>query len=275
MSHDDDNDFETILIFNCVSAGGLVGAYLADTLFKEKQPCRTSPFSGEIWTQEVLKGNARRVLECCRMDLDVFTKLVSVLVTRGPLLPTDSCSVEQQVLIFLYITGQNASNRNAQERFQHSGETISRHFNSVLQALVTLAPEYIRPPNPSIVPPEISANPKFFPYFKDCIGAIDGTHIPANIPLDQQASFRNRKGFISQNVLAACSFDHLFLYALAGWEGSANDGRVLQDALEKDFIVPDGKYYLADAGYALAPKFLVPYRGVRYHLKEWAQGSER
>ncbi|WJX78799.1 hypothetical protein P8452_61985 [Trifolium repens] len=26
------------------------------------------------------------------------------------------------------------------------------------------------------VPPEILHNPRFFPYFKDCIGAIDGTH---------------------------------------------------------------------------------------------------
>lgn len=29
-----------------------------------------------------------------------------------------------------------------------------------------------------------------------------------------------------------------------------------------------GKYYLVDAGYANAPGFLAPYRGVRYHLSE-------
>lgn len=29
-----------------------------------------------------------------------------------------------------------------------------------------------------------------------------------------------------------------------------------------------GKYYLADAGYALVPGFLTPYRGVIYHLHE-------
>jgi hypothetical protein len=74
-----------------------------------------------------------------------------------------------------------------------------------------------------------------------------------------------------------------FAYILAGWEGSAADSRVLYDALSKDFVVPTGKYYLADAGtvypseswftigYALSTQFLTPYRGVRYHLKEWAQ----
>jgi hypothetical protein len=39
--------------------------------------------------------------------------------------------------------------------------------------------------------------------------------------------------------------------------------------------VPEGKYYLADAGYGLRKGFLVPYRGVRYHLKETAQSGKR
>ena len=33
-----------------------------------------------------------------------------------------------------------------------------------------------------------------------------------------------------------------------------------------------GKYYLADAGYAARPGILPPYRGVRYHLKEYGGG---
>ncbi|KAI3834535.1 hypothetical protein MKW92_015111, partial [Papaver armeniacum] len=52
----------------------------------------------------------------------------------------------------------------------------------------------------------------------NCIGAIDGTHIPAMVSEDEQDVYRNRKGFISQNVLVACSFDLQFQYVLAGWE---------------------------------------------------------
>ena len=111
-------------------------------------------------------------------------------------------------------------------------------------------------------------NPKFFPYFKDCIGIIDRTYIPISIPVDQQISFQNRKSFINQNILAACSFDFLFTYVLAGWKGSANNGKILQDALDRDFIMPDRKYYLADTGYRLTSKFLVLYQGVQYHFKE-------
>jgi len=38
---------------------------------------------------------------------------------------------------------------------------------------------------------------------------------------------------------------------LAGWEGSAHDGAVLEAAFDAGFKVLTGKYYLADAGYAL------------------------
>src|SRR3954462_15413072 len=111
-----DSDIETMLALNLASVGQLVGIHLTDT-FEEKQLCRTSLLSGEDWTQEVLGGNTHRIIECCRMNLQVFEELVLVLITKNLLVPTRSCSVEQQVLIFLYIIGQNASNHNAQERF--------------------------------------------------------------------------------------------------------------------------------------------------------------
>ncbi|KAL5703927.1 hypothetical protein ACHQM5_022419 [Ranunculus cassubicifolius] len=77
-----------------------------------------------------------------------------------------------------------------QERFQHSGETISRHFHNVLNAVVSLSSEFIQSPQLSITPPQIQYDERFFPFFKDCIGAIDGTHIPAFIEVHKQASFR-------------------------------------------------------------------------------------
>ena len=57
------------------------------------------------------------------------------------------------------------------------------------------------------VPNEIRRNKAFFPWFKDCIGAIDGTHIPMHVPEVLHAAYWNRKGDISQNVLAAMTMD--------------------------------------------------------------------
>jgi len=122
---------------------------------------------------------------------------------------------------------------------------------------------------------EIRSNAKFWPFFKDALGAMDGSHIHSAPPAVERASYRNRKGFISQNCLFACSFDLLFTYAYTGWEGSATDARVYEAARSLDLVIPHGKYYLADAGFPSCDELLVPYRGVRYHLAEWGRAGQR
>lgn len=60
-----------------------------------------------------------------------------------------------------------------------------------------------------------------------------------------------------------------FCYILAGWEGSLHNDKGLEGVLfDKDFMIPDKKYYLAEAGYHNTDYLLCPYHGVKYHLKE-------
>src|ERR1700730_12110591 len=125
------------------------------------------------------------------------------------------------------------------------------------------------------IPQRILSSNSFTPYFDGCIGALDGTHLPVHVPEAGRAAFRNWKGVLSHHVLAICTMDMQFLYVLAGWEGSASDSCVFEDAVSRGFTVPNGRYYLADAGYANCDALLVPYRGVRYHLREWGIGQER
>ena len=134
---------------------------------------------------------------------------------------------------------------------------------------------YIQFPTGNSTPAKIQQNPKFFPYFRDAIGAIDGSHIPVTPPALFCPLYRNRKGFLSQNALFACDFNLNFTYALTGWEGSASDARVYGDAIGTDLPIPAGKYLLADAGFPQELGLLVPYRGVRYHLAEWGRSSTR
>ncbi|XP_020243285.1 uncharacterized protein LOC109821512 [Asparagus officinalis] len=122
---------------------------------------------------------------------------------------------------------------------------------------------------PKEVPVEIASNSNYFPYFKDYIGLIDGTHVDAVLTSDLVARFRGRKG-VTQNILAACTPNKLFTYILAGWEGAANDYRILQDALSRPqpygLRIYDGKYYLCDTGYTIIPGFISPYRGNRFKI---------
>ena len=39
--------------------------------------------------------------------------------------------------------------------------------------------------------------------------------------------------------------------------------------------MPEGKFYLVDAGYANTPNFIAPYRNVRYHLQEQGISNQR
>ncbi|PKA61696.1 hypothetical protein AXF42_Ash008526 [Apostasia shenzhenica] len=64
--------------------------------------------------------------------------------------------------------------------------------------------------------PHIRNNSHFYPYFKDILGAIDGTHVLAVVPVHKQNRYRNRKDFISHNVMAAVSFDRQFVYIATG-----------------------------------------------------------
>jgi hypothetical protein len=123
-------------------------------------------------------------------------------------------------------------------------------------------------------PASISENPKF-KAFRNALGAIDGVFVPARVPADLQSPWRNRKGFLAQNVLAAVNFNFEFVFVLAGWEGSAHDTRVFNDATSKGLNIPQKKYFLADAGYGLRQGLMTPFRGVRYHLKEQAKAGLR
>ena len=87
------------------------------------------------------------------------------------------------------------------------------------------------------------------------------------IPVHLQRPFRNRKKFVSQNVLAVANFDLTYSYALFGWEGSAHDARVYDDARTKGLPNILDRYYLGDAVYRLSKCLLTTYGGVRYHVE--------
>ena len=55
---------------------------------------------------------------------------------------------------------------------------------------------------------------------KDCIGALDGTHIRASIAGEKSIRYIGRTCIPSQNVLAICDFDMCFIYASIGPSGA-------------------------------------------------------
>ncbi|XBI05833.1 hypothetical protein VPH35_133935 [Triticum aestivum] len=269
---DELSDSEQVLINN-ISAVSLFRDVLFTRLFKTTR--NTSILTGAQKTLEFLEGHPVRFYELIRLEKHTFFLLRDALCERKLLKDTNRMTVGEQLLMFLHTIGHNVRNRVMQDRYQHSGEPISRHFNNVLDAINGLRDVCITDPS-NQVPSKILGDARFYPYFKNCLGAIDGIHIEAKIRLDKKTPYRNRHGYPSQNVMAAVSFDMTFSYVAAGWEGSASDQAVLRWAVTSGgLVVPEGKFYLVDSGYANTPKFIAPYRGDRYHIASFRGCNRR
>ncbi|KIJ11231.1 hypothetical protein PAXINDRAFT_42073, partial [Paxillus involutus ATCC 200175] len=87
------------------------------------------------------------------------------------------------------------SSRHVAERFQHSPGTITRYFKRMLVFFAN-TPFYSTqvhfPTANTPIATQITGDP-CFRFFHDCIGAVDGTHIRAFAPLEDQQYMRNRK----------------------------------------------------------------------------------
>jgi len=146
----------------------------------------------------------------------------------------------------------------------------------VLPSLLKLYKEVVQLPR-NFTLEEIANNPKQYPFFADCIRALNGTYLPISVAggYIRQAPWRGRKGGLSQNVLIVINFQINFLYILASWEGSAYNSRVINSVKAKGLEALPGRYYITDTRYSNMPITLTPYCGVWYHLCKQAQANIR
>ena len=125
-----------------------------------------------------------------------------------------------------------------------------------------------------------------FHHFSGAVGAVYGTHIAFTPEHGDMARWINRMGYTSTNVTAVVNFDMCFTYVFAGLEGSTHDSTAIQIAHNRSAIdLPMHSFLLGDAGYPLhsqqsnsgrmLPPILTPYRGTRYHLKEYGNSTLR
>ncbi|CAH9110733.1 unnamed protein product [Cuscuta epithymum] len=209
------------------------------------RPQRVSKLKGHEWVVEVLNGHPNTCYDLFRMDKHVFRSLCEEL-KRTATKDSKYLSVQEQLAIFLLIISHNGRQRYAADRFQHSTDTISKYFRKILFVICSISKHIITPPSFDDTPPEIKNNPKYYPFFKKCVGAIDGTHISARIPVREQIPYRGRKFDTTQNIMSVCSFDMRFTFIMTGWEGTTNDSRIFLETVSNPAnhfpMPPLGKY---------------------------------
>ncbi|XP_050226172.1 protein ALP1-like [Mercurialis annua] len=248
----------------------MAGVALSSHRIKPKVTYEVSSYLKREYIRRLVHNKDTTCTSELRMNRRAFYKLCEMLENIGGLKPTRFMLVDEQVGLFLHILSHHQKNRTILTNFQRSGETVSRCFHKVLDATMRLQGHLFKKPKPVLE----NCDDERWKWFKNCLGALDGTYIKIKVLAVDRNRYRSRKGDIATNVLGACTSDMQFTYVLPGWEGSAADGRVLRDAISRrnGLKVPHGCYYLVDAGYANSEGFLAPFRGQRYHLSEWREG---
>ena len=140
----------------------------------DKQPCRDSEQTGYMCLMDCLTGNEMKCYEMFRMKPHVFLQLCNVLQHTYRLQHTRHIRLEELVGICLMILGQGECHRLVQERFQHSGETIHRHFHRILKHLNIMSMDIFKPSDPtfSAILSHIQKNPLYMPHFQVFISYI-------------------------------------------------------------------------------------------------------
>ncbi|KAK2633824.1 hypothetical protein Ddye_028616 [Dipteronia dyeriana] len=114
------------------------------------------------------------------MDRRTFTVLCELLRGTGRLKIDGLVSVEEQVCMFLHILAHHVKNRTIHNRFQQSGETVILQLHNILLISPDPVPE--------------NCDDEKWKWFKNCLGALDGTFIQVHVLEVDKPRFRSRKG---------------------------------------------------------------------------------
>jgi hypothetical protein len=159
------------------------------------------------------------------------------------------------------------------EYFKLSHCRITCARNSIRTAVMSrIYPMYVR--QASTIP-SLTDNERM-QWFEGVYGCIDGSHLPIEVGVaEKENRINGRNKFPSTNALLVCGVDDklVFNYALFGAEGVGSDSIVFRHASTLNMTTVRGGNLLGDAGYALSHRILTPYRGVRYHLKEFSNSA--
>lgn len=110
----------------CAAALAALVATVMNSQKSLPEPKHTSLLTGQLWLEELLTGHPARFQEQLGLAHHVFRKLSQVLQESHGLRDSRHVSADEQLAIFLHFARTGLSSRMLQERFQRSGDTISK-----------------------------------------------------------------------------------------------------------------------------------------------------
>ena len=196
----------------------------------------SSTFSSHDWLENFRMSQAT-FLYVCNEIRPVIEKEDTVMRKAIP--------VEQRVALTLWFLATNADYRTIGHLFGVSKPTICVITKEVCAIVKILLPRYVRIPTGDSLKAVIKGFEDNLG-FPQCVGVVDGTHIPIMSPVECPADYYNRKGFHS--IIMQGTVNHLghFIDIYVGWPGRVHDARVFVNSTlykrgQAGTLLPDWK----------------------------------
>ena len=203
------------------------------------------PQAHQWWNIIVPQMTHRRFVSNFRVSRASFQYICRRL---GPILERSDTNyrlaipVDKRVAISLYKLASNLCYRLVAEQFGVGITTACHCLQDFCKAVIkVLLPDHIQTPDAR----KLAEMATFFNNkwrVPQCVGAIDGTHIPIVAPLQFPRDYHNRKSFHSIILQAVVDGKGLFWDVCVGYPGSVHDARVLKQSQFWD-MVGDGQLF--------------------------------
>ena len=204
-----------------------------------------------------------------RMNKDTFLFILN-RIQNHQVFQNNSYNKQQPVWIQLLVAlerfgfdGNSCSVGKVARSLGIGNGTVVLYTTRVIEAILSIHDEMIKWPSRN----EKKRTSRYFKeqhQFEGCIGIVDGTFVNlCQKPTVDPETYWSRKQKYSMNVQIVCNERREIIFYQVGYPGSCNDAYCFRNSdlsINPERYFSTGEYMLADGGYTLNSRTLIPYK---------------